>query len=44
MSEKFLSSLLKLKEKITCVMISHKKQDFKSFDRIIEISNGEIKN
>jgi len=40
--EKFLSSLNNLKNKITIVFISHKKENFKNSDRIIKVIDGKI--
>ena len=40
--KKFLSSLKKLKNKITIIFISHKLDNFKDVDRVIKIINGKI--
>lgn len=40
--KKFLSSLKKLKNKITIIHISHKLETFKDSDRVIKIVNGKI--
>ena len=42
MEEKIISFLKSLKNKITIILISHKKENLKIADRLFEIKKGKI--